>query len=70
MRQCRCRVEKGAPAAADLGGELVAADGVLRAVVGGRDVEASGEQPDLGGFAFEPPGEDDPTVPTALQDWA
>ena len=34
---------QGAPAAADFRGELVAADGVLRSVVRGGDVEAGGE---------------------------
>src|ERR1019366_2213271 len=47
---------QGAPAAADFRGELVAADGVLRSVVRGRDVEAGREWPYLAGFAFQPPG--------------
>ncbi len=53
---------QGAPAAADFRGELVAADGVLRSVVRGRDVEPGREEPYLGGLAFQPPGQDQPGV--------
>src|SRR5262249_26905598 len=37
-------------------------DGVLRAVDRGGDVEPGGEEPYLGGVAFEPPGEDEAGV--------
>jgi len=60
MRQWRCRVARVRQQ--PLIFALVAADGVLRSVVRGRDVEAGREQPYLAGLAFQPPGQDQPGV--------